>query len=56
MTTNRRKPSGRKLSMPTQAEILLACGEMTASELRTVKAALAWFIRAHADKLKEKGR
>lgn len=30
--------------MPTQGEILLACGELKASELRAVKAALQWFI------------
>jgi hypothetical protein len=30
--------------MPSQGEILLACGELKASELRAVKAVLAWFI------------
>lgn len=34
-----------RLSMPKQDEILLACGELNASELRAVKAALGWFIR-----------
>lgn len=33
-----------EMKMPTNSEILLACGEMTAGELRAVKAALQWFI------------
>ena len=33
------------LTMPTMAEITLACGVLTASERRSVKAALEWFIR-----------
>jgi hypothetical protein len=33
-----------RLTIPKQADILLACGEMTASELRAAKAALTWFI------------
>ena len=33
-----------RLKMPTQGEILLACGEMTTKELRAVKAVLGWFI------------
>ena len=37
------------LQMPRTDEILLACGEMKASELRAVKAALGWFIRRAAD-------
>jgi hypothetical protein len=32
-------------AMPTEDEIRLAAGEMTAREMRTVKAVLAWFIR-----------
>lgn len=36
-------------AMPTDAEILLAAGEMSAQELRTVKAVLAWFIRRATD-------
>lgn len=31
--------------MPTDDEIRLAAGEMSAQELRTAKAVLAWFIR-----------
>ena len=34
-----------KLEMPRMDEILLACGEMTASERRCVRTALEWFIR-----------
>jgi hypothetical protein len=33
-----------RIEMPSQGEILLACGELKASELRAVKAVLAWFI------------
>jgi len=33
-------------AMPSESEIRLACGEMSAQEMRTVKAVLAWFIRA----------
>jgi hypothetical protein len=33
-----------RLEMPTTDEIKLACGEMTAGELRTAKAVLGWFI------------
>ena len=32
--------------MPTESEIRLAAGEMTAQEMRTAKAVLAWFIRS----------
>jgi hypothetical protein len=32
------------LEMPTKAEMLLSCGEMTASEQRAAMAALKWFI------------
>lgn len=32
----------RRLLSPTNAEILLAAGEMTAQELRTVRAVLNW--------------
>lgn len=35
------------LTMPSEAAIRLACGEMTAQEMRTVKAALQWFIYAN---------
>jgi hypothetical protein len=37
-------PQSERLTIPKQADILLACGEMTASELRAAKAALTWFI------------
>ena len=35
------------LTMPSESAIRLACGEMTAQEMRTVKAALQWFIYAN---------
>ena len=33
------------LTMPSEDEIRLASGEMTAQEMRTVKAVLGWYIR-----------
>jgi hypothetical protein len=36
--------SERGLKLPTRAEMLLACGEMTAPEQRAAMAALTWFI------------
>ena len=32
------------MKMPTADDIRLACGEMTAQEMRTAKAVLTWFI------------
>ncbi|MGH9697927.1 MAG: hypothetical protein ACRD52_00540 [Candidatus Acidiferrales bacterium] len=43
------------LEMPMMDEILLACGEMKAAEMRTVRAALKWFItRANATPHRQK--
>ena len=42
-------PQSARQEMPSADEIKLACGEMTAQELRTAKAVLGWFIR-RADK------
>ena len=41
-----------KLEMPRMDEILLACGEMTASERRCVRTALEWFIRRSENRKK----
>lgn len=35
------------LTVPPMAEILLAAGEMTDRERRTVKAVLTWFVNKH---------
>ena len=44
-----------KLEMPRMDEILLACGEMTASERRCVRTALEWFIRRVDRTAKQEG-
>ena len=35
--------------LPTESEIRLVCGELTAGEMRTVKAALKWYIATHSE-------
>ena len=42
--------------MPSADEIKLACGEMTAQELRTAKAVLGWFIRRADNRKAQEGK
>lgn len=45
-----------RLTMPTASEIRLAAGELTAGEMRTAKAVLAWFIRRADKTASDKGQ
>ena len=44
------------LKMPTAAEIRLAAGELTAEEMRAVKAVLGWFIRRADNRKAQEGK
>ena len=49
-------PQSARQEMPSADEIKLACGEMTAQELRTAKAVLGWFIRRADKTASDKGQ